>query len=133
MLSLLHTISALFTGSPTPSAPFYLYNYYLLFYLSPFLSLSLSLSYYCYTVSNTAVHLTSSSPFNFYSLSLHLTAIVLLSHSLSFFCQYSPPHFHPMFSPPPLTLVSPGFSLSATRRSGGSRSPFFLTLTPLAH
>lgn len=72
-----------------PSPAFYLYNYHLPFYLSPFLSLSVSLSYYYYTVSNTAAHLTSlfltnlsiSCPCHFILLTLSFSLTTFLSFS----------------------------------------------------
>lgn len=65
-----------------PSVAFYLYNYCSPLYLSPFISLSVSLSYY-HTVSNTTAHLTSFSPPNL---------------SISYSC-----HFVSLASPFPLT------------------------------
>lgn len=116
----------------SPSPAFYLYNYCSPLYLSPFLSSYLSLSYYYYTVSNTAAHLTFFLPNLSIVYPCHfISLIVFLPISISFFLQFSPAHFHLFFSLPlPQSLCV--FFLICTSRSGGF-SPSFSTLTPLAH
>lgn len=108
-----HPISVAFTVSPfSPSAAFYLYNYCSPFYLSTFISLSLSLPHYHHTVSNTAANLLLPFPvriFQFLTLvTSSLPRCLVLSSSLPSQLQFSPsslstffPSFSPQSSPPP--------------------------------
>lgn len=113
-LSSFHRLAISLSLSPA----FYLYNYRSPFYLSPFLSLSVSLSYYYCTVSNTAAHLTSffltnlsvSCPCLFISLPLSFS----LTPFLSFF-SFLPITFIFFLT----TSVSLGFFFICTSQSGG--------------
>lgn len=80
-----------------PSPNFYLYNDHLPLHLSPFLSSSLTLSHHClyYCIASHIPFPPHS--FTFLPLSLHLAHIVFLSHSIYFFLQFSPTHFHLLF------------------------------------
>lgn len=102
---------------------FYLYNYRSPFYLSTFLSLSLSLSYHNYTVSNTAVHLTSfllpnlstSCPCHFIWLTLSFPLTPFFSLSLQFY----PEHFHLSFFFSHHHLRFSGFVFILISQNGG--------------
>lgn len=121
-----------------PSTVFYLYNYCSSFYQTFFLSLSFSLTYYSYTVSNAAVHLTFFFPLTLSlsclchlissTLSLSITPYlfifspILVALTLIFFLNTTFPSLLMVFFPP-----------LRTSQSGGSSFSFFLKLTPLAH